>query len=64
LAVTGGSGELRRTIGQIDLYPSTVDFTVPPNITNDPSLDFLGDGMNQGYEMYAYLFVDPMAVLY
>lgn len=65
LAITGGSGELRRTIGQIDLYPSTVDYTsVPPTITNDPALDFLGDGMNEGYDVYAYLFVDPVAVLY
>lgn len=64
LAITGGSGELRRTIGQIDLYPSTVDYTsVPPTITNDPTLDFLGDGMNDGYEVYAYLFVDPVAVV-
>jgi hypothetical protein len=54
LAITGGTGELQNTVGQLDFYPARRD---GDNIVRDLSLDFLGD-LTEGYEVEGTLFVD------
>ena len=63
LAITGGSGELRKVVGQVDLIPSFVDnFSFPPASTPDgfPYHDFLAEV--DGYEMHMYLWVDASLI--
>ena len=60
LAITGGTGELSNTIGQLDLYPARLD---GDDVVRDSSLDFLGD-LTDGYDVEGTLFIDLAAIFF
>jgi hypothetical protein len=61
LTITGGSGELRRVLGQVNLIPSFIDTSSQiPVAVGDETLDFLADV--DGYQIEIFLWVDPSTI--
>lgn len=67
LAITGGTGEVVKAVGQVHLYPAALDSSVSPAaIVRDPTLDFLdtttvseNENFLAGYDVEIYLWINP-----